>query len=222
VAGWQTVTSLHWVGYTFPVGKVTGVRAQWTEPSVTGPTSAQESVWIGIGGWDYTEQNLLQDGTFAYFASSYSAYPNEGMWYELVPKSPLYPLVIVNPGDEIAASIVQLDPPREKWQLLVYDVTSGLSFTKTVRYDSLDAYPSFVVEDPLRGAITPNSINGPFVAFPRWGSVSFSNMQVRIGDQWRPAASIYGYRVQMVRNGRTLATAGPLDRASGFTAHQGP
>jgi hypothetical protein len=223
VAGWQTVTSLHWVGYTFPVGEVTGVRAQWKEPSVTGTAiNSEESAWIGIGGWNDTEQSLLQAGTSAYFPYGDSPYPDEEMWYELIPKSTQYPNVFVNPGDEIAASIVQLDPPREKWQLLVYDVTSGLSFKKTVQYDSLGAYPSFVEEDPSSGPITSTSMNGPFVPIPRWGSVSFSNMQIRIGDQWRPAASIYGYRVQMVRNGRTLATAGPLDRASGFTAHQRP
>ena len=90
--------------------------------------------------------------------------------------------------------------------------------TTIVHYDSAGAYPSFVVEDPINGP-SPSSPSAPF---PHWGAVSFSNMQIRIGDRWKPAASVYGYRVQMVRNGHTLAIAGPLDKASGFTARQGP
>jgi len=46
-------------------------------------------------------------------------------------------------------------------------------------------------------------------------------MQIRVGDQWKPAASVYGDQIDMVRNGVTLATAGPLNAASGFAAHQG-
>jgi len=208
VAGWQTLTSPTWSGYTFPVSGVTGVRAQWTQPSSTGRADAQAGFWIGIGGWN--QQSLIQSGTFT---ASLGITP---VWYELLPAGPHFAAVTVAPGDKIAVSIVQLRPPQEKWQISVDDMSEDQTFTQVVQYDSAGTYPSFIVEHPRTG-LSPSS---PFAPFPHWGSVSFLNMQIRIGDRWKPAASMYGYRIQMVRNGLTLVTAGPLDRASGFTARQ--
>lgn len=97
-------------------------------------------------------------------------------------------------------------------------MSGDATYAKTVEYDSSGTYPSFIVEDPaLR--LDPY---GPYAPFAHWGKVSFANMQIRVGDQWKPAASIYGYRIQLVRDGSTLATAGPLGTTSGFTAHQEP
>ena len=213
VAGWQPVTSPNWGGYTFPVSGVTGVRAQWTQPSATGRADATAPIWVGIGGWGQTD--LIQAGTFA-SPANYGWF--DAIWYELLPARPKSSPYTVVPGDKIAVSIVQLRPQQEKWQISVDDMSGGQTFTTIVHYDSAGAYPSFVVEDPINGP-RPSSPSAPF---PHWGAVSFSNMQIRIGDRWKPAASVYGYRVQMVRNGHTLAIAGPLDKASGFTARQGP
>lgn len=217
-AGSETVASNHWVGYTFPVGDVTGVRTQWSEPGVTGPAGAEEFVWVGIGGWDETVQNIIQVGTFAYFPAASER--NQAIWYELVPglQHPQYPNFIgVSPGDEIAASVVQLKAPRDHWQMSLTDLSSGESFTKTVEFHSLNAYPSFVVEDPNSGPLGPS---GPFYPFPSWSTVTFSNTEICIAGRWKPAASIYGYRINMTRNGQVLAVAGPLDTRSGFSAEQ--
>lgn len=217
VAGWRTATSRVWDGYQFPVSGVTGVRAQWTQPSATGPAGALAAVWAGIGGQGQT--NLIQAGTTAsppYLGTTY-----DRIWYELLPARPNYPLIRlirVAPGDKIAVSIVQLRPPQENWQISIDDMSSDKTFTKIVQYHSDGSSPAFVVEDPTKGLGPSN----PLWTFPHWGTISFSNMQIRIANRWKPAASIYGYRVQMVRNGSTLATAGPLDTASGFTAHQEP
>jgi len=212
VAGWQTVTASIWSGYTFPVSGVTGVRAQWTQPSATGRANAEALIWVGVGGWQ--QQSLIQSGTIA--AAAY--FGMTPIWYELLPAGPQYPQPSLNtviPGDKIAVSIVQV-PPEEKWRISVDDMSEDRTFTQVVHYDSAGTYPSFIVEYPHEG-MSPSS---PFVPFPHWGSVSFSNMQIRIGGQWKPAASVYGYRIQMVRNGRTLVSTGPLDKASGFTARQ--
>lgn len=215
VAGWQTLASEHWTGYTFPASGVTGVRAQWSEPTVTGAFRAEEFIWVGIGGWNETVQNIIQIGTFAYFPGGNQIH--QGIWYQLIPglRHPYYPLIGVNPGDEIAASIVQLRP--QKWRMSLTDVSNGETFVKTVHFDSLGAYPSFVVEDPNRGAV---GLSGPFYAFPHWGKVPFRSMEIRIAGRWKPAASIYGYRIQMIRNGHMLAAAVPLNKRSGFLAKQ--
>lgn len=217
VAGWETLDSLHWVGYTFPHSDVTGIRAQWSEPAVTGSAVAEEFVWIGVGGWNYTVNNIIQVGTFAYFPPGGGLH--QGIWYQLVSvqQSPQYPLIDVNPGDQIFASVVQLQ--QGTWQISLTDATNPyITYTKVVQFNSYTAYPSFIVEDPNTG---PPSQYGPFYTFPHWGAVNFSHMQIRVGKTWISAASLYAYRIQMVRNGQVLATAGPLSANSIFTATQG-
>jgi Peptidase A4 family len=216
VAGWQTLASTHWTGYTFPVRGVTGVRAQWSEPTVSGPSHAEEFIWLGIGGWDETLQNIIQIGTFAYFPGAGDIH--QGIWYQLVPthQHARFPRVDVSPGDEIAASIV-LKPRQQRWRMSLTDVSNGTTFAKTVHFDSLGAYPAFIVEDPNKGPLGPS---GPFYVFPHWGKVTFRDMQIRIAGSWKPAASIYGHRIQMIRNEHILATAGPLNKRSGFSAKQ--
>jgi hypothetical protein len=117
----------------------------------------------------------------------------------------------------VFASVEQNQSSPQNWQLLLTDVTTGATFRKVVQFDSLKAYPSFVVEDPNDG---PPSPSGPFYKFPNWGTVTFSNMQVRVGSTWVPAASLYGDRVKMVQNGQVLASAGPLSVTSSYSAIQ--
>ena len=215
-AGWTREVSRHWVGYTFPAGNVTGVRAEWTEPTVSGRSGAQEFVWLGIGGWNQTNSNIIQAGTFAYFPGR--SQTNEGVWYQRVPvdQKAIFPLVGVSAGDHIYASVIQL--PGGKWRMTVADVSLPSSFGITLSFQSLGAYPSFVVEDPDSGKL---GNAGPFYPFPRWRSVVFSDLQVRVGRVWVAAASLRAIRIDMVRDGRVLATAGPLSRGSSFSARQG-
>jgi hypothetical protein len=212
------VTSLHWVGYTFDVGHGTGIRAHWTEPAVTGKKGAEEFVWIGIGGWNQTENNIIQAGTFAYFPSGGGR--NEGVWYERVPQNPeaQFPLVPVGPGDHISSTITLLSGKPNRWRMTVDDTTTGATWAITVRFKSMEAYPSFVVEDPDKGLPGPN---GPFFPFPHWRSVTFSSAAVRVRGRWISIARLSAaYRVNMVRSRKTLATAGAVSKRSGFTVRQ--
>jgi hypothetical protein len=215
-AGSVPAISQHWAGYTFPAQNVTGVRAEWTEPTVTGPTGSEEFVWLGIGGWNQTNSNIIQIGTFAYFPGG--GVTHEGVWYQRVPvnQKAIFPLVGVGPGDHIYASVIRL--PGGEWRMSVDDVSMATSFSIALGFHSLGAYPSFVVEDPDSGALGDA---GPFFPFPRWGSVAFSDLQVRVGSAWVAAASLPGIRIDMVRGGKILATAGPLSRQSSFSAIQG-
>jgi hypothetical protein len=113
--------------------------------------------------------------------------------------------------------VEQIQPPQQSWQLLLVDVTTGAAFHTVVQFDSLTAYPAFVVEAPNDG---PASSSGPFYPMPHWGQVTFSHMQVRINTAWTSAANLYGDRIMMVRNGKTLAIAGALTAASTFTVTQ--
>jgi Peptidase A4 family len=217
VAQSTRVDSLHWVGYTFNVGHVTGVRSDWTEPTVHGKVGTEEFVWLGIGGWNQTDNNIIQDGTFAYFPPGGGR--NEGVWYERVPlQLAQFPLVAVAPRDHIESSITLLNSRTHKWRMTLRDTTLGTHWAKTVTFRSDEAFPSFVVEDPDKGS---GGAAGPFYPFPRWRSVTFSHMQIRVGGKWRAADKYPAFRVNMVRGGRTLATAGGLDtKSGGFTARQ--
>jgi Peptidase A4 family len=214
-AGWNPESSRHWVGYTFPAQNVTGVRAEWTEPTVTGRAGDEEFVWIGIGGWNQTGSNIIQAGTFVYFPGG--GQTNEGVWYQRVPENQkaIFPLVGVGPGDHIYASVVLL--PGGRWRMAVDDVSSGSAFSIALPFQSLGAYPSFVVEDPDSG---PLGDAGPFFPLPRWGSVAFSNVQVRVRRSWVAAAALPAIQISMVRDGNVLATAGPLSRQSSFSVVQ--
>jgi hypothetical protein len=58
------------------------------------------------------------------------------------------------------------------------------------------------------------------MSLPRWGSVSFLHMQIRVDGHWRPASTFAAIRIDMIRGGKVLATAGPLLASSAFTAYQ--
>jgi hypothetical protein len=206
-----TYDSLHWAGYTFPVGHVTGVRADWTEPRVTGRKGDAEFVWIGIGGWGRTDYNIIQAGTYVYYPKTGGR--GEGIWWERVPTNPVAQGsgVPVHAGDHIRASITLLS--RHRWRMSVADTTTGASFAKDVTFRSLEANPSFVVEDP-------GNPKGPFTPFARWRPVTFTHIGIRVGTRWIGAAQLSRYRVNMVRDHRTLATVGGMTRQSGFTATQ--
>jgi hypothetical protein len=127
----------------------------------------------------------------------------------------IFPLIGVGSGDHIYASVVLL--PGGQWRMAVDDVTVGSDFSLALPFQSLGAYPSFVVEDPDSG---PLGDAGPFFPFPHWGSVAFSDLQVRVGRDWVAAASLPAVQISMVRDGKVLATAGPLSRQSSFSAVQ--
>jgi hypothetical protein len=208
--------SLHWAGYTFPVAHVTGVRANWTEPRVTGRRGQEEFVWLGIGGWGLKDDNIIQEGTFAWFPSNTQR--NEGVWYELIPLEDAQSgRVAVSPGDHIRAFITLLSGRTNTWRLVVHDATSGARFAIDLRFRSLEVYPSFVVEDPDMGSSSPS---GPFFPFPHWTRVTFTNVAIRVANRWINAARFPMYRINMVRGRDTLATVSALSRQSSFTVTQ--
>ena len=214
-AGWEDVTSHHWAGYTFPIQDVTGVRAQWREAAVhaTDRSGAELFTWIGIGGWNDTNSNIIQAGTYDYFPLTGGQ--NTGFWYELIPASPVYFPLSIHPGDIIAIEITEVQP--NQWRISMIDHSQpSAAVDVTVPYVSAHAYPSFVAEDPDSAHATDGD-NGPFYPFPQWGPIHLSQIAIRSAGEWHAAASIYAYRVTMHQEGRTIATASQLDATSSFT-----
>jgi Peptidase A4 family len=206
-----TANGAAWVGYTFDVPGVTGVRADWTEPLVL-PTEprASEFVWVGIGGW--YSRSIMQVGTAVYVPGVDDEYEN--LWYERFPldKTAVGVDLEVFAGNVIQTTLTLLPGTGGSWRMLV-KTSTGAVWTRTVTYSSPVSGPDFVVEDPRRPG-------GDFAPFPRWGSVAFSHMSVRVDGRWVPAGHFAGIRLEMVRDGGTLATASALTGGSSFTAVQ--
>lgn len=181
---------------------VTGVRAEWIEPSVSGVTRSAEYLWVGIGPADGA--SVVQTGTYVLFPGGRDEW--RGAWYERYPLDPggLTEDLKENSGDTIAAALTLLPGAARPWHMTVRDVTTGASWSKTVTYKIADNNADFIVEDP-----TVNDA-GTLAPFATWGQVLFRHMEVRVGERWLPAGELRGSRINMIRHGRAVATAGPL------------
>jgi hypothetical protein len=73
-----------WAGYSMAARDVTGVRAQWLEPTVSGVARSSEFLWVGIGSWDATP--VVQAGTYVMFPGGRDEW--RGSWYERYPLDP--------------------------------------------------------------------------------------------------------------------------------------
>jgi len=143
-------------------------------------------------------------------------YGADEAWYE---RWPLDPRQVdsgfqVFGGDVIRGSITQVSGSASDWRVSVTETGTGATWSRVVRYSALLEGPDFVVEDPglPRGT--------GLMSLPRWGSVAFLQMQIRVGRTWRQAGAFSAIRIDMMRHGKTLATAGPLRAGSGFIATQ--
>jgi len=214
--------SSNWVGYVFVARHVTGVRAEWVEPNVlashlsgrtyqpTGPEA--ESVWLGIGGSSQSEA-IMQTGTEVYLGGPYAI---DDAWYERWPLDPhqVDTRFAVWPDDVIRASLTLVPGSAADWRVSITETATGATWSRLVHYSAYVSGPEFVVEDPGRAR------DGRLFTFARWGSVAFLHMQIRVGRTWRPAGAFSGYRLDMIRHGTVVATAGPLRAGSAFVATQ--
>lgn len=216
VSGWTSTSSDNWCGYVFEQGDITGVRAQWTEPEVHGDPSSLVSAWIGIDGWDL--DTLVQVGTNAQPYGTTSAHR---IWYEMYDArrgaTENAPNVTDQPsaaGDQIVASIELAGRHPDVWDIAIVDVTLKTGFSNIVRasFDTPRITADFIVEAP-GSQLDP----GEYDPLPQFSPVTFSDMQVRVRNDWVSAASLPALRVDMVTSGANLATAGPLASDSSFT-----
>jgi hypothetical protein len=213
--------STNWVGYVFLARHVTGVRAEWIEPDVvaahfsgrtyqpTGPEAA--AIWLGVGG-DLSKA-IMQTGTATYLGGRFGG---DEAWYERWPLDPrqVQSSFQVWPDDVIRASLTLVPGSSADWRVSITETATGATWSRVVPYRAYLSGPEFVVEDP------GNPDGHGLVPLPRWGSVTFLRMQIRVGGTWRAAGTFSGFRVDMSRSGTVLAGAGPLRHGSSFIATQ--
>lgn len=209
----------HWAGYVFRADGVTGARARWVQPAVTGRPDDEMFIWVGVGGWNETAENIVQVGTYAYLPKP-SGDAGHGVWYEIVPGLPhaVFARTPVSPGDVVEGSVEQTGARGRDWALRLTDLTNGWEFTTTIAFRSLHSSPAFVVEAPNRGRA---QVAGPYYRLPRWDRVAFAAAEVKVDGHWMPAASLRSYRIDMRRGGAVLARTGRLSTSSSFTVTAG-
>lgn len=178
----------YWAGYSVAARDVTGVRAEWLEPSVSGVAKSSEYVWVGIGSW-YAAP-VVQAGTYVLFPGG--RYEWRGSWYERYPRDPrgITGDLTEYSGDTIDASVTLLPGAGRRWRMTVRDVSTGASWSKTASYKIAHNDADFIVEDPTMNAA------GRLAPFAYWGW--------SCSARWRSES--VGAGCQQARSGRCGST----------------
>ena len=138
-------TSRNWSGYVAMGGTVTSVSGTWVvakpDPNVTGI----DATWVGIGGANTTD--LIQAGTEATVNGdgtvSYDA------WTETLPQSTRSIALSVSGGDTVSVAITEQSAGT--WLVELKNVTTGRSFSTTIRYASSRSSAEWIEEAPSLG-----------------------------------------------------------------------
>jgi hypothetical protein len=135
VRGTTKLESTNWSGYaqsTKKSGTFTAGKDFWTVPTVNTSKSGDQysSDWIGIGG--FNDGTLVQDGTEADNIGGKAHYD---AWTEIIPASEVViPGLTIKPGDKMEGLVEETKAGT--WKMTVFDLTTGKSGGRTVKYSS--------------------------------------------------------------------------------------
>jgi len=200
------VQSTNWSGIAVTGKTYTNVKGSWTVPTAESAGGARYAAdWVGIGG--YSSGDLIQAGTSEQFVGGVASY---NAWTEILPASEVViPGFTVQPGDRMTVNITK--GSGTNWKIVVTDSTSGKSFTKKLRYASLESSAEWIHEAP--------TVNGQQATLATTTPVIFDLGTVN-------GATVIGsggtlHRIQLV--GPTEATPSTLDSdEDGFADADGP
>jgi hypothetical protein len=160
-------TSRNWSGYVSTGGtSYTSVSGTWIiakpDPNVAGI----DATWVGIGGANTTD--LIQAGTEATVNGdgtvSYDA------WTETLPQSTRTITLPVNAGDTVSVSITEQSAGL--WVVEMKNVTTGGTFSTTIRYNSSKSSAEWIEEAP--------SVGRGIAPLDNFGSVKFTAGSVTV------------------------------------------
>ena len=210
-----TISSLGWAGYvvssTFNEQReVTAVSASWTVPQVNASAGdGFSSAWVGIGG--QLEKTLIQVGTEHNVLNGQVTYD---AWYEMLPD---YLIRIDNfpiaPGHMVAGSITLVNADLNQWNVQFVDSTNGQSFSQVFVYNSSRTSGEWIVER--------STVNGQISRLPNFGSVTFSDCQIQMGNESGVVNNFTYSRVLMTNQqyGQLASTSTLNSGYSGFTVN---
>jgi hypothetical protein len=154
-------TSRNWSGYVATGGKTyTSVSGTWViakpDPNVAGI----DATWVGIGGANTTD--LIQAGTEATVNGDGTV--TYDAWTETLPQATKSISLAVNAGDTVRVSITE--QTTGVWLIDMKNVTTGQSYTTTIRYNSSKSSAEWIQEAP--------SIGRGIAPLDSFGTVKFS------------------------------------------------
>lgn len=157
--------STNWSGYMASGGTFTAVSGSWVVPSPTSTSTTDntyDAAWIGIGG--VTSSDLIQTGTANEVSPSGTV--TTMAFYELLPANAQNIISLtVTPGDTMSASITETG--TNVWSLIITDVTTGQSYSKSIAYTSQLSSAEWIEEDPTLSG-------GNLATLDNFGTVQFS------------------------------------------------
>lgn len=154
-------TSRNWSGYVATGGTFTSVSGTWVIPQPDPRVSGVDATWVGIGGANSTD--LIQAGTEATVNGDGTV--EYDAWTETLPQSTRTISLAVNGGDTVNVSITEQSSGT--WLVEMKNVTTGRTFTTTIRYASSRSSAEWIEEAP--------SIGRGIAPLDSFGTVKFTN-----------------------------------------------
>jgi peptidase A4-like protein len=177
-------TSRNWSGYVATGGtSYTSVTGTWVIAKPDANVAGIDATWVGIGGANTTD--LIQAGTEATVNGdgtvSYDA------WTETLPQSTRTITLPVNAGDTVSVTISEQSPGL--WVVDMKNVTTGGTFSTTIRYNSSKSSAEWIEEAP--------SVGRGIAPLDNFGSVKFSAGSVTVDGKKQTIAAANGKAVTM-------------------------
>jgi len=222
VRGITKLDSYNWSGYaqsTKTDGTFTAVKDYWTVPTVTTKAGDQySSDWVGIDG--FSNQTLVQDGTEADNINGTVKYD---AWTEILPASEVViPGLVISPGNSMEGLVEETKPGT--WKMTVFDLTTGKSGGRTVKYSSPGLSVEVIHERPEVGGGLANLATTTNVTFDP-GSLSTAPPGT---PTWKPLLKVVTgatlNEIFMLNNPGTAIIASPSapdSDSDGFTVADG-
>ena len=180
-------TSRNWSGYVATGGaSYTSVTGTWVVAAPDAKVTGNDATWVGIGGANSTD--LIQAGTEATVNGdgtvSYDA------WTETLPQSTRTVTLAVNAGDTVSVTIAEQS--TDLWRIDMKNVTTGKTFTTTIRYASSKSSAEWIEEAP--------SIGRGIAPLDSFGTLRFTGAVTVVDGKQQTASGANAHPVTMANS----------------------
>ncbi|EST18959.1 G1 family glutamic endopeptidase [Streptomyces roseochromogenus] len=195
-------TSPNWFGYAASGGGYSSVESTWTQSPVDCSRGDGSVVfWVGLDGWG--SRTVEQTGTGADCQNGRADYY---AWWETYPDNPINPYNDpVKPGDTFYAKVTYQGGTN--YELYIEDKTAGWREDQVVQGASGASNASAEVVGE-----TPGYSGGRYASLPDFSTENFTGSLV----DGKPIGEMNARRIDLARNGDTLATTSDLSNGTDF------
>jgi hypothetical protein len=170
--------SPNWGGYVASGSTFRSVRATFKVPALncvktpgTTKNPALVGEWVGLD-----TATVEQDGISGQCTSGHEQY---SAWYEMYPKTPVYPTMTVSQGDVIQVS-VRYAVNKHEYELILKDLSNGEGFTKWARcgkHACANSSAEVITESPGRSVAAKTA----YYPLADSGTTSFTGISITDG-----------------------------------------